>query len=536
MRAPDVVLLNGAIHTVDPARPRAEAIAIGGERIVGVGSSDEVRRLAGSATRVIDLGGRFVMPGFNDAHVHLLDGAEQLVGIDLRGARSIEEFVGILAAHARGLPEGTWIRGGYWDHEAWPGRNMPTRAIIDPVTPRHPVFVQRLDGHVAVANSAALHAAGITGDTRSPDGGVIQRDDLGEPSGVLKDTAMQLVVQAMPPPGLHETIAKVRAALAHAASLGVTSIHDMTANASELRAYQQLRDRGDLTARIYSIQNREASGLTAAGIATGFGDDWLRIGGLKLFADGSMGAGTAYFYEPYSDEPENSGLLVMPPAELEHRVFEADAAGFQPVIHAIGDRANAIVLDIVGKLCLARGRAGRRVRVEHAQVVRPADRGRFRELGIIASLQPSHCIDDMRWAERRIGRERCASAYNVRSFVDEGAAVAFGTDWFVEPLDPMVGLYAAVTRQFPDGTPPEGFFPEQRLSMAQAIACYTLGSAYAEFAEQRKGSLVEGKLGDLVVLSANLMEVPAREVLQTRVLLTMVGGRIVHELEGELQA
>ncbi|HEY0782028.1 MAG TPA: amidohydrolase, partial [Thermoanaerobaculia bacterium] len=330
-------------------------------------------------------------------------------------------------------------------------------------------------------------------------------------------------------PTLEETMEKAEAALHHAAALGVTSLQDMTASATQLLAYQRLRAAGRLSARRYSMQAHGIDGLAAAGVATGFGDRWLRIGGRKLFADGSMGSGTAAFFAPYSDDPKTSGLLIQSEAELQKLVFDTDAAGFQVVVHAIGDRANALVLDVFERLVKERGARDRRLRIEHAQVVRPEDKARFARLGVIASLQPSHCIDDMRWAERRIGRERARFSYNWKSFVDAQAHVAFGTDWYVEPLDPMLGLYAAVTRQFPDGTPAGGWFPEERLTLAQAIDFYTQGSAYAEFAEGWKGTLAPGKVADLVVLSRDLFAVPPREILATKPVLTMVGGRVVYE-------
>ena len=529
MCTPDLVIVNANVHTVDRDKPAARAVAVCGERIARVGSDDEVRRLAEAKTRIIDAGGRLLVPGFNDAHVHLIAGANELVGVDLRPAKSEQAFARALGEYAARLRKGRWILGGYWDHEAWPGRRLPTHALVDAVTPDHPVFVQRLDGHMGVANALAMKLAGVTRDTASPDGGTIVRDPNGEPTGVFKDNAMALVTRVVPPDALDETIEKARAALAHAASLGVTTIQDMTASAAELQAYQALRDRGALTARIYSIQNHGIDGLTAAGVRTGFGDDWLRIGGIKLFADGSMGSGTAAFFEPYTDDPKTSGLLLQSPAALEKAIFDADAAGFQVIVHAIGDRANAIVLDAVEKLRRERGPRDRRARIEHAQVVRDADKPRFHALDVIASIQPSHCIDDMRWAEQRIGPDRVKMAYDFKSFADAGARIAFGTDWYVEPLNPMLGLYAAVTRQFSDGTPPGGWFPEERLSMAEAIEYYTLGSAYAEFAETRKGSIAEGKLADLVLLSNDLFTIPPREILKTRPVLTIAGGRIVFE-------
>jgi predicted amidohydrolase YtcJ len=524
---PDLVLVNGKIHTVDRAAPLAEALAICGERIAAVGGTEEIRKLAGPKTRIIDLAGKLVLPGFNDAHVHLVDGAEEIVGVDLRPAKDEREFARRLADHAAKLPKGKWILGGYWDHESWPSKTLPTRQLVDRAVPNNPVFVQRLDGHMAVANSLAISLAGVTKATQAPDGGAIVRDVSGEPAGVFKDNAMELIARAIPPPSDDDVRERVKAALKHAASLGVTTIQDMTASAAELRAYQTLLAAGELTARIYSIQNHGIEGARQTGVTTGFGNDWIRIGGIKLFADGSMGSGTAAFFEPYADDPSTKGLLIQEPASLEKAMFDADAAGFQLVVHAIGDRANAIVLDILEKLARERGARDRRPRIEHSQVVRDADKARFKKVGVIASIQPSHCIDDMRWAEARIGKARSAIAYDFKSFVDAGVQVAFGTDWYVEPLDPMLGLYAAVTRQFPDGTPADGWFPEERLDLNRAIEFYTLGSAYAEFAEDRKGSIAVGRLADLVVLSKDLFAIPAREILTTRPVLTIVGGRVV---------
>jgi hypothetical protein len=526
---PDVVIVNARVHTVDRARPAAEAVAICGDTIARVGSNADVRGLAGPRTRVIDAGGRLLLPGFNDAHVHLISGAAEIVGVDLRPSKDETDLARRLGDFAARLPGGRWITGGYWDHEAWPGKSLPTRAQIDAVTPDHPIFVQRLDGHMALVNTLGLKLAAVTKETQAPEGGAIVRDASGEPSGVFKDNAMDLISRVIPPDTPEETLEKASAALKLAASLGVTTLQDMTASGAELRAYQTLRDRGELTARIYSIQNHGISGLKDAGVTTGFGDDWLRVGGIKLFADGSMGAGTAAFFDPYADEPGTSGLLLQSPEQLEKAVFDADQAGFQLIVHAIGDRANTIVLDILERLAARRGARDRRARIEHAQVVRRQDKPRFKALGVIASIQPSHCIDDMRWAEARIGRERSAISYNFKSFVDAGARIAFGTDWYVEPLNPMLGLYAAVTRQFPDGTPERGWFPEERITMGQAVEFYTLGSAYAEFADRRKGTITEGKLADLVLLSRDIFRIPSGEILDTRPIFTMVGGRIVYE-------
>jgi hypothetical protein len=529
--AADLVVVHARVHTVDPAKPFAQAVAVTGERITRVGTNEDVESSIGPDTRVIDAGGRLLLPGFNDAHVHFISGADELVGVNLRPASSEEDFARRLADHAASLPRGEWILGGFWDHEAWPTRALPVHQIIDAATADNPVFVRRLDGHMGVANALAMRLAGIGWHTPDPDGGTIVRDAAGRPTGVLKDNAMALITGAVPPATLDRTMDKARAALRHARSLGVTTVQDMTAGATELRAYQALQARGELTARIYSIQNHGIDGLVGAGVATGFGNDWIRVGGIKLFADGSMGSGTAAFFEPYADDPANRGLLLFTPDALARAIFDADAAGFQLIVHAIGDRANALVLDALERLQRERGVRDRRPRIEHAQVVRPEDRRRFRATGAIASIQPSHCIDDMRWAERRIGPDRCKIAYNVKSFADAGVPVAFGTDWYVEPLNPMVGLYAAVTRQFPDGTPAEGWCPEERITLDRAVEYYTLGSAYAEFAEERKGSLTKGKLADMVLLSKDIFVIPPPEILSVTPLYTIVGGQVVFDAE-----
>jgi hypothetical protein len=529
--AADLVVVHARVHTVDPAKPIAQAVAVTGERITRVGTNEDVESIIGPETRVIDAGGRLLLPGFNDAHVHFISGADELVGVNLRPASSEADFARRLADYAASLPRGEWILGGFWDHEAWPTRALPVHQIIDAATADNPVFVRRLDGHMGVANALAMRLAGIGLHTPDPDGGTIVRDAAGQPTGLLKDNAMDLITGAVPPATLDRTMDKARAALRHARSLGVTTVQDMTAGATELRAYQALQARGELTARIYSIQNHGIDGLVAAGVATGFGDDWIRVGGIKLFADGSMGSGTAAFFEPYADDPANCGLQLFTPDALARAIFDADAAGFQLIVHAIGDRANAVVLDALERLQRERGVRDRRPRIEHAQVVRPEDRRRFRATGAIASIQPSHCIDDMRWAERRIGPDRCKIAYNVKSFADAGVPVAFGTDWYVEPLNPMVGLYAAVTRQFPDGTPAEGWCPEERITLDRAVEYYTLGSAYAEFAEERKGSLTKGKLADMVLLSKDIFVIPPPEILSVTPLYTIVGGQVVFDAE-----
>ena len=527
----DLVLRGGRVWAGKGLAP-ATAIAVKDGRVCAVGSDADVEPLIGGATRVVDLAGRLVVPGFNDAHVHFLSGGFGLLSVDLRDARDEQDFVRRIAGHARTLPKGTWIQEGNWDHETWPSRALPTRQLIDAVTPDHPVFIQRLDGHMALANSLALRLAGVTRDTKDPDGGAIVRDASGEPTGIFKDNAEELVTRVIPEPSREMNVRAARAALEEAARVGVTTIQDNSA-VDALRTYQDLRERGELTARLYVWRYIQAlEPLEKAGLRTGLGDEWIRLGALKILSDGSMGSGTAAFFDPYSDEPRTSGLLLYPVPELERLVREADAAGFQLAVHAIGDRANSLVLDAFEKAARANGPRDRRFRIEHAQVVRKEDLARYKRLGVIASIQPSHCIDDMRWAERRIGRERARNAYNFRSFTAAGIPVAFGTDWFVEPLDPRLGLYAAVTRELPAGGPAGGWFPDEKIPLEDAIDLYTRGSAYAEFAEKEKGTLERGRLADVAVFSRDLFAIAPRAILDTPADLTIVGGRIVFQRAG----
>jgi predicted amidohydrolase YtcJ len=524
----DLVLRGGRVWA-GKGLPAATALAIEDGRVAAVGSDADVAAWIGPSTRVIDLAGRLAVPGFNDAHVHFLSGGFGLLSVDLRRAKDEADLARLLAAHAATLPNGAWIQEGNWDHEAWPSLALPTRRAIDAATPDHPVFVQRLDGHMSLANSLALRLAGVTRDTADPPGGTIVKDAAGEPTGILKDNAADLVARVIPEPTREMNLRAARAALREAARFGVTTIQD-NSSVDALPTYQELRARGELTARIYAWRYASAMApLLQAGVRTGLGDQWIRLGALKILSDGSMGSGTAAFFEPYADDPKTSGLLLHPVPELEKMIAEADAAGFQLAVHAIGDRANSLVLDAFEKAARANGPRDRRLRIEHAQVVRKVDLARYKALGVIASIQPSHCIDDMRWAEKRVGAARARDAYNFRSFTDAGIPVAFGTDWFVEPLDPRIGLYAAVTRELPGGGPPGGWFPEEKISLEDALDLYTRGSAFAEFAEKEKGTLERGRLADVAVFAADLFRVPPGEILTTPVDLTITGGRVVFE-------
>jgi predicted amidohydrolase YtcJ len=528
----DTIIINAVVHTMNPAQPTAEAVAIYANRIVAVGSTKDVRKLAGPNTRTIDANKRLLLPGFNDAHTHFLSGGFQLSSVDLRDASSPQEFAARIKAFAAKLPKGRWITGGDWDHERWPDAKLPTKELIDSVTADTPVFVNRLDGHMALANSLALRLAGVTRQTVDPPGGVIVRDKSGEPTGVLKDAAQSFVWKVVPPASFEERLEAARAASNYAASLGVTSVQDMSAG-TDVGVYQTLLDRGELKTRIYAVSPLPAwERVARTGVRAHFGSEMLRVGGLKGFSDGSLGSTTALFYEPYRDDPSTSGIAgdeMYPEGAMLERVREADRAGLQVMIHAIGDRANDLILSMYEQVERENGQRDRRFRIEHAQHLRPQDVPRFARDQVIASMQPYHAIDDGRWAEKRIGKERAKTTYAFRSLLDSGATLAFGTDWTVAPLNPLLTVYAAVTRRTIDGKNPNGWVPEQKISVAEAVRGYTVGSAYAEFQENVKGSIAVGKLADLVLLSRDIFRIDPKEIENVKVLLTMVDGRVVYE-------
>ncbi len=529
----DLVLMNGVIWTGSPRMAWAEAVAIRGEEVWAIGKNREIKKLVGSKTRKIDLAGKLVLPGFIDSHTHFLDGGFSLLRIHLREATSRQEFVSRIGQKARELGPGEWILNGDWDDQQFDPPELPRREWIDPVTPDNPVCVNRYDGHMVLANSLALRLAGITRKTQPPPGGEILKDpQTGEPTGILKDAAIDLLAKVIPEPSEEAKIKAAQAALRHAAECGVTSVHDM-GNAENFEVYQALWKEGKLTCRIFLyIPVTEVDVLARLRLKTPFGNEYLKIGGLKGFVDGSLGSSTALFFDPYTDNLQLTGLLhgqMFPEGIMEKRVAAADEAGLQLAIHAIGDKANAILLDIYERAILSHGPRDRRWRVEHAQHLRPEDIGRMGRLGIIASVQPYHAIDDGRWAEARIGRERCRTTYAFRSLLDAGVMLACGSDWTVAPLEPLTGIYAAVTRRTIDGRNPEGWFPEQKITLEEALRGYTLNGAYAEFAEDRKGSLEVGKLADLVVLDRNIFQIPAEELSGVRVMITLVGGKMVYQ-------
>ena len=546
----DLILLHGKVWTGEPVAGTGEtsastriveALAIANGRILAVGRDEEIRAYAGPNTTVVDLKGRLAVPGLTDSHVHFIQGGFQLLSVDLKDARSEEEFVRRIAAKARTLPAGRWMQGGDWDEEAWPSEKLPNRWLIDPVTPHTPVFISRYDGHAVLANSLALKLANLTKDTPDPAGGVIVRDPKsGEPTGILKDEAQELVAKVIPRPSELEMEEALRAALKEAACVGLTSVHDITVGpeawngnfTGEIELLRRAELAGWLTCRIYAITPiAQWKNLAEAAISHNMGSDLLKLGAVKAFADGSLGSHTAWMFEPFDDDPGNRGLpmpLMAPPSTMEAVAGGADKAGIQICTHAIGDRAVSTLLDIYGRLGGERP-AAHRFRVEHAQHLRPEDFARFGKLGIVASMQPYHAIDDGRWAEKRIGRERARSSYAWRSMLDAGVVLAFGSDWPVAPLDPLSGICAAVTRATLDGKNPGGWFPEQRLTVEEALRAYTLGAAYAAFQENDKGTISPGKLADLVVLSEDVFRIPPERIKNVRAEITIVGGRVVYE-------
>jgi predicted amidohydrolase YtcJ len=525
-------MVNARVWTGDSARPWVEAIAASGDRVILTGTSDEVRRAARGA-EIVDAGGRLVVPGFIDTHVHFIDGGFRLVSVQLRDARTREEFVARIKAFASTVPEGTWITGGDWDHSLW-GGELPARGWIDAVTPTHPVWVNRLDGHMALANSAALRVSGVTRATADVPGGEIVRGRDGEPTGVLKDNAMPLVEKVVPPRPPAMLDRALVGAMKHVNEQGVTSVHHMSMGTwDDLATFARARAAGTLTTRVYAAvpladweHLRDTVARHEYGGEDGRGDEWLRVGALKGFVDGSLGSHTAAFHEPFTDAPKDRGLLVNTREDLERWISGADKAGLHVLVHAIGDRANSLLLDIYERVIRQNGPRDRRFRIEHAQHLRPADIPRFAQLGVIASMQPYHAIDDGRWAEKFIG-DRIRTTYAFRSLLDAKARLAFGSDWFVAPPTPLEGIYAAVTRRTIDDRNPNGWVPEQKISVEEALWAYTVTAAYSSFEESLKGALTPGRLADLVMLDRNILEIPLQEIRAAKVVMTVVGGKAV---------
>lgn len=529
--AADLVLLSAKIWTGDPGKPEAEALAVRGGRIVALGSDKEIAAWKGEKTVVLDGKWRRVVPGFIDAHTHMSMGGLNLLAVDLRQTKDEADFTRTLAAFAKTRPAGQWLTDGAWDHEQWTPPRLPTRKLLDPATGHRPACLSRQDGHMMVCNSLALKLAGVTRETPDPPGGVIVKDASGEPTGVLKDAAMELVGRIRPARTEAEILEALRAAMKHAAKSGVTSVQDLPGDPGDLPAWDALRKSGELTVRVSyrpALSTWEKARDTRASMKN---DEWLRIGGVKGYMDGSLGSGTALMFEPFSDDPGNRGVYMpeaIPLSAMEARVAGADAAGLQVEVHAIGDRANADILDVFGRVAKANGPKDRRFRIEHAQHLRAEDIPRFAALGVIASMQPYHAVDDGRWADRRLGKERSKGTYAFRSLLDEKATLAFGSDWDVAPLSPILGIAAAVTRRTIDGKNPGGWVPDQKIAPEEALRAYTTSAAYAAFEEKEKGSLEIGKLADFVVLSGDVLAVRPDAIEKIQVDTTVVGGRVVH--------
>jgi predicted amidohydrolase YtcJ len=542
-------LLHGKIWTGEPGsqpgtRPVpakfAEAVAIASGRILAVGSTTEIQSYIGRNSKVVDLKARLAVPGLIDSHAHFIGGGFQLLSVDLKDARSEEEFLRRIAEKTKTLAPGRWLMGGDWDEQAWASAKLPTHQMIDAVTANNPVFLSRYDGHAVLTNSLAMKLAGVTRATPDPVGGVIVRDAAGEPTGVFKDAAQDLIAKVIPPPTEAEMTEALHAALAEAARVGLTSVHSITVDADswngsftgEIQLLRRAELEGWLTCRMYEIiPITRWENLRDAGLEHNMGDDFIKLGAVKAFADGSLGSATAWMDEPFADDPANRGIplpLMNPPSKMEALASGADQAQIQLCIHAIGDRAIGEILDMYARLGGSNA-AAHRFRIEHAQHLRPQDFARFAKMGIIASMQPYHAIDDGRWAEKRLGHERAKSSYAWRSMLDAGVPLAFGSDWPVAPLSPILGIYAAVTRATLDGKHPDGWFPEQRLTVEEALRGYTQGSAYAAFQENEKGSIAPGKLGDIVVLSDDLFTIPPAKIKDARVVMTIVGGKVVYE-------
>lgn len=525
-----LAVVNARAWTGNPTQPWATALAVSGDRIVAVGSSAEVAKLARAApaARLIDAKGGMVTPGFIDAHVHFITGGFRLSSVQLRDARTPADFIARIKAYAATIPAGGWITGGDWDHQNW-GGELPRRDWIDSVTPNNPVWVSRLDGHMALANTATLALAKVNASTPDVAGGTIVRDASGNPTGVLKDNALSLVDRVQPPPGPQLSDRALDAAMKYVAERGVTSVHDM-GTIESLATIERAHWSARMITRIYSIaQLGEWEQVRDIVAARGKGDDWVRIGGLKAFMDGSLGSHTAAMFAPFTDSPADSGLLVEDPANLYERIRDADRAGLQVMVHAIGDRAINLQLGIFERVARENGPRDRRFRIEHAQHIAHPDFPRFAALGVIPSMQPYHAIDDGRWAEGVIGRERATTTYAFRSLRDAGARLVFGSDWFVAPPTPLEGIYAAVTRQTLDDRNPDGWIPEQKIGVEDALRAYTINAAFASFDEDKKGSLERGKLADFVLLDSDVTRIAPEAIRDVEVLMTVVGGRVVFE-------
>ncbi len=524
----DLVIVNGRVHTVDAARPEAQAVAVRGDRLVVVGTNEEALALRGPATELIDAGGRAVIPGLHDAHGHMLNLGQSLQQVELRGTTSAQAVVDAVRARAQDVPKGQWVQGRGWDQNDWARAEWPTAAALDAAVPDHPVYLSRVDGHAAWVNSAAMRAAGLAGTTKDPDGGRVIRNAQGSPTGVLVDRAMGLVARHIPPPDRAARRAQLRLADDLAAKLGLTMVHDAGVAWDDAEMYRAVADEGALKTRLYVMLRPPRDGESLPPPVIGHAGHLLTVRAVKLVADGALGSRGAALHDPYTDEPGTRGLLVTPPEQLHAQALAAVRAGYQPCIHAIGDRANTAVIDIFEQLQReVAGSRGLRMRNEHAQILRASDIPRFAALDVIASVQATHATSDMPWVAQRIGEARTREgAYLWQSLRRSGARLANGSDFPVEEPNPMFGFHAAITRQDHTGQPPEGWMPDQRLTRAEALHSFTAGAAFAAHLEKDLGTLRPGALADLLVLSDDIMQVPTAQILTARPLVTVRGGRV----------
>jgi predicted amidohydrolase YtcJ len=529
-----ILLVNGNVHTMDPALPVAAAVAIRGHHIAAVGSDEHVRALPGAGDwRTVDLRGRTVLPAFTDSHLHFLECALKASTLSLEEHLSLDACLASVREYVHEADPGVWIRGWGWSDSTWPAGPVPWRRLLDGVAPELPVVLTKKDGHVIWVNSEALRRAGVNEDTAEPSGGVIERDpETGQPTGIFKEGAMHLVCDAIPSPSAEERQAALRKAVAHAHELGITGVHDcgswQSVKDESLSDYQQMIGGNELGVRVFMMIGRaNLDKAISVGLRSGFGGSLLRVGNVKLFCDGTLGSQTAQMIEPFVGQPDNTGVAATSQEELEDTIYQASSAGIACSVHAIGDAANRRVLDAFEKQRRKGVGRGLRHRIEHVQILDAADVPRFRELEVIASMQPIHATQDMYLADRYWGA-RARLSYAWRSLLDAGARLAFGSDAPVESMNPLVGIHAAVTRERADGQPQGGWYPEQRVTVQEAVEGYTLGAAYASGTERDRGSITTGRLADLVVLSQDIFEIPAPEILNTSVEATIFDGRIVH--------
>lgn len=524
------LVVYGRVWTGDSAAPWESAVATRGDTIIAVGDSATVARFVGPRTEVLSNGSALVTPGFMDNHVHLLSAGFQLSSVDLRSAENPAEFIQRLKAFASERQPGEWIIGGDWDHERWPGAPLPTHDWIDSVTPNNPVLLSRLDGHMLVANALAMRAASITREMKDIPGGTIVRDKRGNPTGVFKDEAMGPLYNAVPATTPAQDDAAIARAFAFASSKGVTAVGAVSSPWNEVAAVKRAHAKGTQTVRVALFPALADWKRVADTVkADGPGDDWVRLAGVKGFMDGSLGSTTAFFFEPYEDDKKTSGFLTTPEADMRAQVGAADSAGLQVVVHAIGERANALLVDIYDSVAKAHGDRDRRFRIEHAQHLRPQEVARMAQQRVIASMQPYHAIDDGRWAAKRLG-PRVVNSYVFKSLLDAGATVTFGSDWTVAPIDPLLGIFAAVTRRTLDGKNPDGWLPDQKISVEQALRAYTSANAFAVFADSTRGRIKVGYRADLVLLDQDLFKIPPPTIETVQVRATIAGGKVAYRI------